>query len=87
MIKSIFKSILAGVLFGALVFFAFRVVIIFLLIGAIMKLMGGGNRRHRFMPHRMAFADNIRNMSEEEYQSYKTNFGKHCMNPNQKPSN
>lgn len=70
------KPILAGILIGAatffLPFFVLRVVVVFLIIGGLFRLLGG--RRfgrgygRRFHP---AFADNIRNMSDEEYKAFK----------------
>ena len=76
--NSIFRSILIGLLVGLLAFFAFRFVIILLLVGAIFKLAGGGKGKHKkWQSYRMAHADNIRSMSEEEFQAFKTNEGQH----------
>lgn len=40
--NSIFRSILMGLLIGVLVFVAFRLVLVLLIVGAIFKLAGGG---------------------------------------------
>ncbi len=71
---SIFRSILIGVLLGLLVFITPRLIIALLIIGAIFKLSGKGRwRRAKFREHKMAFADKVRNMSEEEYSTFKSN--------------
>lgn len=76
--NSIFRSILIGLLVGLLAFFAIRFFIILLIIGAIFKLAGMGKGKHKkWHSYRMAHADNIRSMSEEEYESFKTNEGQH----------
>ena len=75
------QPILAGILIGAALFFipffVLRVVVIFLIIGGLFRLFGGRRfgrgYRHGFHP---AFADNIRNMSDEEYKAFKLN--KNC---------
>lgn len=78
--KSILKSIAIGILIGALAFFAFHLVITFLIIGGIIMLLSRRRfDRHafgdqRFGGHRFAFADKIRNMNDEEYDSFKKRF-------------
>lgn len=78
--KSILKSIGIGILIGVLAFFAFKLIITFFIIGAIMMLFRRRRfERHGFGPgrfgrHRFAFADKIRNMDEEEYNAFKSNF-------------
>lgn len=78
--KSILKSIGIGLLIGVLAFFAFKLIITFFIIGAIMMLFRRRRfERHGFGPgrfggHRFAFADKIRNMDEEEYNAFKSNF-------------
>lgn len=75
--KSFFKSALIGILLGLLTFFAFRLVIILLIIGAIFKLSGKGkHKRQQWRGHKLAYADKIRNMNDDDFQEYKTNFGK-----------
>lgn len=72
------KPILAGILIGAALFFmpffVLRVVAVFLIIGGLFRLFGGrrfgGGYGRGFHP---AFADNIRNMSEEEFKAFKQN--------------
>ncbi len=79
MTRSILKPILAGMLIGAALFFMpfflLRVLLVFLIIGALFRLFGGRGIRGRhgrgFHP---AFADSIRNMSDEEYNKYKQRF-------------
>lgn len=85
------KPILAGILIGAalffLPFFVLRVVVVFLIIGALFRLFGGrrfGRGYGRgFHP---AFADNIRNMSDEEYKAFKQNNINSCSWHNTRPT-
>jgi hypothetical protein len=78
MAKQIFKSILLGILIGVLFFmmpfFILKFFLIFLLIGAICRLWWGGGRRRWGHHHgwHYAYADKIRNMSEEEYTAFKS---------------
>lgn len=78
--KSILRSIAIGILIGALAFFAFHLVITFFIIAGIMMLLsrrrfeGRGFGHHRFGQQRFAFADKIRNMDEEQYNSLKKKF-------------
>lgn len=78
MTKQIFKSILIGLLMGAaffvMPFFLLKFFLFFLIIGAIMRLLWGGKRRGRggWGGYQFAFADKIRNMNDEEYNSFKT---------------
>lgn len=72
------KPILAGILIGAALFFmpffVLRVIVVFLIIGALFRLFGGrrfGRGYGRGFHH--AYADNIRNMSDEEYKAFKQN--------------
>lgn len=85
--KSILRSIAIGILIGALAFFAFQLVITFLIIGGIIMLLSRrrferrafGNQR--FGGHRFAFADRIRTMNDEEYDAFKKNFeNRRCRN-------
>jgi len=87
--KSILRSIAIGILIGALAFFAFQLVITFLIIGGIIMLLSRRrfDRRafgnERFGGHRFAFADKIRNMNDEEYDSFKKRFeNRGCRNQN-----
>lgn len=78
--KSILRSIAIGILVGALAFFAFQLVLTFLIIGAILMLFGRRrfDRRAfgdpRFGRYRFAFADRIRTMNDEEYDAFKKKF-------------
>ena len=73
---SIFRSILIGLLFGLLVFLAPKLFLMLLIIGAIFKLSGRGRwKREQWKTHRMAYADKIRNMGDEDYENFKNNMG------------
>ena len=87
--RSIFKPILAGILIGAALFFIpfflLRVLIVFLIIGGLFRLFGGRGFRGRYnRGFHPAFADKIRNMSDEEYNQYKQNMGSCDSNNNSK---
>lgn len=76
MAKQILKSVLIGILVGAVLFmapfFLLKFFLLFLLIGAICRLWWGGKRRGRWNNrNNYAYSDHIRNMSEEEYKNYK----------------
>lgn len=76
--NSIFKSILIGLLVGVLFIMATRIMIVVLIMGAIFKLSGKGKwKREQWRTHKLAYADKIRNMNEDDYDSFKSNFGKH----------
>jgi hypothetical protein len=77
MARHIFKSILLGILIGGLFFmmpfFILKFLFFFLIIGAICKLWWGGRRWGRWQPqHYQVYTDKIRNMSDEEYATFKT---------------
>ncbi len=87
--RSIFKPIVAGILIGAALFFIpfflLRVLIVFLIIGGLFRLFGGRGFRGRYnRGFHPAFADKIRNMSDEEYNQYKQNMGSCGSNNNSK---
>ena len=86
--NSIYRSILMGLLIGVLVFVAFRLVIVLLIIGAIFKLAGGGRwKREQWRQRKLAYVDNVRNMDENQYEEFKSNFGHghgHCHHNNYK---
>lgn len=79
----ILKSILAGLLLGAalfmLPFFLLRLAVFFLLMGAFFRLVRGprrgpwafGKPGRGFGQRGFAFADRIRQMSDEEYNAFK----------------
>lgn len=81
MSQSILKPILFGTLFGALAFlmpfFLLKVLFFFLIAGVLFRVFA----RRRFGPHgggyHLAFADRIRNMSDEEYAAFKNRY-QHC---------
>lgn len=75
---NLLKPILVGLLLGSIAFFAlfllFKLLIIAALAGLVFRLFIGHRFfRGRHMMHRLAFVDNIRKMSEEEYQKFKNN--------------
>ncbi len=92
--KSILKSITIGILVGALAFFAFQLVITFLIVGAIFMLLSRRrfDRRafgdHQFGRYRFAFVDKIRTMNDEEYDAFKKKFeNRRCHNRNRENFN
>ncbi len=89
--RSIVKPILAGIFIGAALFFMpfflLRVLIVFLIVGALFRLFGGRRFRGRYSHVNPAFADKIRGMSEEEYNLYKQTFESYgSKNTDQQPS-
>jgi hypothetical protein len=81
MTKSIFKSILAGVLFGAAMFimpfFLIQLFVVMLLFGAAFRLFAGRNVHGR----KMMYAQHIRNMSDEEFAKFKSGNYHSCRKP------
>lgn len=79
MSNQIIKTIVFGVVLGAALFwvpfFALKVLVFFLLFGFFFRFFG---RRRYYGPTGWAFADKIRNMSEEEYSSFKENVHGRC---------
>ncbi len=74
---SIFRKILIGILIGILAFFATKLVIVLLIIAAIFKLSGKGKwKREHWRSRKLAYVDKIRNMNEEDYENFKSDFGK-----------
>ncbi|MFT5821677.1 MAG: hypothetical protein ACI8ZM_002931 [Crocinitomix sp.] len=84
--NSIFRSVLMGLLVGVLFFVAFRLVLVLLIVGAIFKLAGGGKwKREQWRERKLAYVDNVRNMDENQYEQFKSDFGQgHCHNYNSK---
>ncbi len=83
MTAHVLKSIGGGVLIGAALFFApfflLRAFLFILVIGAIFRLFVGRRfRRGWKSDFHPAFADHIRNMSDEEYTAFKQHYGKDC---------
>lgn len=87
-VKQFLKAALAGIAVGAILFFAWPLVLIVLLLKFIFTPFGMGRMYmyhswHRFGMHphmRMAMADKIRNMSAEEYEQLKEKMQRpfHC---------
>ncbi|MBD2702152.1 hypothetical protein IC229_15985 [Spirosoma sp. BT702] len=87
--NTLLKSILAGLLIGAALFimpfFLLRFFIFIFIIGLLFRLFGRGRHRRGWgrgwgygpgpMP---AFADRIRQMSDEEYNTFKQRFSGNC---------
>lgn len=81
----ILKPILFGAILGAALFyipfFILRVAIVFLIVGGLFRIFRGRGRwrggPHGYGPgsfrsgHRLAFADKVRAMSDEEYTQFK----------------
>jgi len=92
---SILKPMIAGILIGAALFFMpfffVRFILFFLVIGAIFRFFIG----RRYWGYRRGFdanfTDNIRNMSDEEYNRFKQNinqgWGYHHYNRTQPTTN
>jgi hypothetical protein len=78
--RSILKPIIFGVLFGAAAFFApfflLKAVLFIMIIGLICRMFwwrrGGWNH---YRQYHMAYADNIRNMTPEQYAEFKAKGG------------
>ena len=89
----ILKLIITGAIAGAALFlmpfFIIKIAIFLLMAGLFFKLfigrrfgrpgMGGG--------HRFAFADKVRHMTDEEYNSFKANCDKRCGNREKNTNN
>jgi membrane protein DedA with SNARE-associated domain len=77
--KSILKTIAAGIILGAgifyLPFFLLRVLLVFVIISTFFRYFIGRRFGRRFNP---AFTDRIRSMNEEEYKSFKEKFNNSC---------
>ena len=75
------KPVIGGLILGAILFFfpffAVKVLGFFLIIATIFWVMRG--RRAHWRKFAWVHPDKIRSMSDEEYESYKANFGRsHC---------
>ncbi len=80
--KSILKSVVMGIALGATFFFLPGIIFAMIVFGIFFKIIFRGRMRHQMGNHRLAFADKIRNMSEEEFGQFKTNFGSRNFGPN-----
>lgn len=81
--KSVLKTIIAGALAGAALFFMpfflFRVFAFFLVAGTMFRFFIARSLRRGFgMGMRPAYADKIRSMSDEEYNHFKEKARQHC---------
>nr|MBK9650901.1 hypothetical protein [Bacteroidota bacterium] len=71
--KSILKTVVMGMLFGAAVFFVPKFLLGLFIIFALVRFIAGRRMgQGRYMQHRFAFADKIRGMNDEEYTTFKT---------------
>ena len=78
MATTLLKSILVGALMGAMIFFAPGFIIGLFLTFLIFRLMIGRRMRGgRTGEYRLAFADKVRSMSDEEYEQFKSNVHAH----------
>ncbi|MFT5725384.1 MAG: hypothetical protein ACI9JN_002509 [Bacteroidia bacterium] len=78
MTTSIFRTIGIGLLLGLLAFVAFRFIIVLAILGLIFKLSGKGRwKRDHWRKRKLAFVDHVRNMDTDDYESFKSNYGKH----------
>jgi hypothetical protein len=77
---SIFRYIIIGILLGFLAFVAWKLFIIVFLVGAILRLSGRAKWR-KGESRKLAYADKIRSMGDEDFEDFKSNFGNHsCHN-------
>jgi hypothetical protein len=78
---TLFKSILAGVLFGTAMFlmpfFLIQLFIVMLLFGLAFRLFAG----RRIHSRRMMYAQYVRNMSDEEFAQFKNGQYHSCRRP------
>jgi hypothetical protein len=76
MTKSILKSVAIGLLFGVALFIMPRFIIGLSVILLLIRLVKGSRRGNRpFGRHRLAFAENVRAMNDEEYSAFKSDRG------------
>lgn len=77
--NQLLRTILFGALVGAAIFwvpfFVLKVAAFFLIIGIFFRFFKG---RRYYGPAGWAYADKIRNMSDEEYTSFKENYRGRC---------
>lgn len=71
MATSIFKSVLAGLFIGAALFLMPTFIFGLLFCIFLFRIFGGRRARQRFAERRIAFAEHIRTMSEEEFNNFK----------------
>ena len=80
MSNQVLKTILFGAVLGAVLFwipfFAVKVLLFFMIFGLFFRFFKG---RRYYGPSGWAYADKIRNMSDEEYENFKTHVrGRSC---------
>ncbi len=78
--KSFLKPIVGGLFIGTALFlmpfFILKVALFFMIGGTLFRVFARGRmKRHGFGPH---FADKIRAMSDEEYETFKARFQGRC---------
>lgn len=77
----VIKSIVIGALLGALIFaipfMAIKLFFFLLVVGLVFKLIRGRGRRY-YGPAGWAYADKIRQMSDDEYQQFKNRYSRYC---------
>lgn len=80
--RQMLKTIIVGSLFGALLFaapfFVLKIAGFFLVFGLIFRLFKGRHRGRYWRSSGWNYADKIRAMSDEEYDSFKSNYRNHC---------
>ncbi|MDH4473876.1 MAG: hypothetical protein QE487_14820 [Fluviicola sp.] len=78
MATTLLKSILIGTLMGAMIFFAPGFIIGLFITFLIFRLMIGRKMRGgKYGEYRLAFADKVRSMNDEEYEQFKSNVNTH----------
>ena len=79
---NIVRPIIAGILIGAVLFFMpfffVRILLFFLIIGAIFRFFIGRRSWGYRRGFDSSFTDNIRNMSDEEYNRFKQTVNQGC---------
>jgi hypothetical protein len=83
--NQVLKTIIFGALIGAAIFaapfFVLKVLAFFLIVGLFFRIFRGrrGHYRRKWGgPWGWAYADKIRTMSDEDYQSFKENYSQRC---------
>ena len=71
---SILKAVVIGAFLGTALFFMPGLILVFLLLLMATRLFG----YRRGMQHRLAFAEKIRTMSDEDYEQFKQQPYGHC---------
>jgi len=87
MTNSILKTVLVGIIIGALAFFMPKLLVGIFIFSMIMRLFcrcGHGHCGGHHCGGRFQMMDKIRSMSEEEYAEFKNNHGRGCCHSKQK---